>query len=70
MITGTETGEGSGLLVEWGVWEYVGSSAHTGSADEEWEISRRRDQRLREGEREGLMANFAITQYAREMAGI
>jgi hypothetical protein len=39
MITGTETGEGSGLLVEWGVCEYVGSSAHTGSADEEWEIS-------------------------------
>jgi hypothetical protein len=32
--------------------------------------SRRRGQRLREGERGALMANFALTQYAREMAGI
>jgi hypothetical protein len=32
--------------------------------------SRRRGQRLREGERGALMASFAITQHAREMAGI
>ena len=33
-------------------------------------ISRRRDQRLPEGERGRPMAIFALTEYAREVAGI
>jgi len=48
----------------------VGSVGADGERRRGKEKSRRRDQRLRERERRLLMAIFALTEYAGDLAGI
>jgi hypothetical protein len=59
-----------GISVTWICME-VGSVGADGKRQRRGEISRRRGQRLRESERGCLlMAIFALSEYARDLAGI